>query len=73
MLALRNQTLVNGAGQHRDAVPADLVSEVLAGDADSTRAGRTEDIHIQVIPLVSRGTRGGGKGSRHKKRPIHTN
>ena len=71
MLALRNQTLVNGAGQHRDAVPADLVSEVLAGDADSTRAGRTEDIHIQVIPLVSRGTRGGGKGSRQKKTYTH--
>jgi len=28
-------------GQHRDAVPADLVAEVLAGDADGKRAGRT--------------------------------
>jgi hypothetical protein len=71
MLTLGDQTLMNRTGQHRDAVPADLVAEVLAGDADSTRAGRTEDIHIQVIPLVSRGTRGGGKGSR-QKRPIHT-
>ena len=46
MLALGDQTLVDGAGQQGDAVPADLVAEVLAGDADSTRAGRTQDIHI---------------------------
>jgi len=31
---LGNQTLMNRVGQHRDAVPADLVAEVLAGDAD---------------------------------------
>jgi hypothetical protein len=30
---------MNGAGQQGDAVPADLVAEVLAGNADSTRAG----------------------------------
>ena len=66
VLPLRDQTLMDGAGQHRDAVPADLVAEVLAGDADGTRAGGTQDIHIQVVPLVSRGTKGGGKGSRHR-------
>ena len=38
VLALGNQTLVNGTGQQGDAVPADLVAEVLAGDADGTRA-----------------------------------
>jgi len=41
LLALGNQTLMDWTGQHRDAVPAHLVAEVLAGDADGTRAGRT--------------------------------
>jgi len=36
MLALGNQTLMDRTGQHRDAVPADLVAEVLTGDADGT-------------------------------------
>jgi ribosomal protein L17 len=53
MLALGNQTLVNRTGQHRDALVPDLVAEVLAGDADGTTAGRTQDIHIQVLPLLS--------------------
>jgi hypothetical protein len=35
MLPLRNQTLMDGAGQQGHAVPADLVAEVLAGDADA--------------------------------------
>jgi len=35
MLPLRNQTLMDGAGQHRDVVLADLAAEVLAGDADA--------------------------------------
>jgi hypothetical protein len=43
---------VNRTGEHGDAVPADLVAEVLAGDADGTRASRTQDIHIQVVPLL---------------------
>ena len=34
VLPLRNQTLVNRAGQQGDAVVADLVTEVLAGHAD---------------------------------------
>jgi len=32
MFALGDQSLVNRTGQHRDAVPADLVAEVLAGE-----------------------------------------
>jgi len=28
-------------GEHRGAVPPDLIAEVLAGDADGTRASRT--------------------------------
>ena len=35
VLALRNQTLVNRTGQQGDAVPADLVAEVLTGDTDA--------------------------------------
>jgi hypothetical protein len=38
VLDLRNKTVVNGAGQQGDAVPADLVAEVLAGDAETTIA-----------------------------------
>jgi hypothetical protein len=34
VLSLRNQTLMNRAGQQGDAVPPDLVAKVLAGDAD---------------------------------------
>jgi len=43
VLALGDQTLMDWTGQHRDAVSACLVAEVLAGDADGTRAGRTQD------------------------------
>ena len=35
VLALRNQTLMNRTGQQGDAVPADLIAEVLAGDTDA--------------------------------------
>jgi hypothetical protein len=55
VLALGNQTLVDGAGEHRDVVPADLVAKVLAGHADGTRAGGSQDIPIQVVPLLSGG------------------
>ena len=34
VLALWNQTLMNGAGQEGDAAPADLIVEVLAGNAE---------------------------------------
>jgi len=47
-------------GQHRDAMPADLIAEVLTGDADGTRAGRTQDIHIQVVPILRRQHRASG-------------
>jgi len=58
MLALGNKTLMDRTGQHRDAVPTDLVAKVLTGDADGTRTGRTQDIRIQVVPLLSRQRRG---------------
>ena len=45
---------MDGASQHRDAVLAYLVTDVPAGDADGTRAGRTQDIDVQVVPPLSR-------------------
>jgi hypothetical protein len=42
---------MDGAGQQGDAVPADLVAEVLAGDADRPSTGGFKDIPLQVIPL----------------------
>ena len=35
VLALGNQTLMNRTGEQGNAVPADLVAEVLAGDTDA--------------------------------------
>jgi hypothetical protein len=57
VLALGNQTLVHRAGQHSDALVPDLIAEVLAGDADGTRAGRAQNIHIEVVPLLGRRSR----------------
>jgi len=65
MLALGDQTLMDRTGQHRDAVPAHLVVEVLTGDADSARAGRAQDIHIQIVPLLWRRGRGNRASGGH--------
>lgn len=61
MLTVGNQTLVDRAGQQGDAVPTDFIAEVLASDTHGTRAGGSQNIHIQVVPLLSggRGKRGG--------------
>jgi len=64
VLVLGNQTLMNRAGQHRDAVLTHLVAELLTGHADSARTGRTQDIHIQVVPLLRGQQRA---GSRHHR------
>jgi hypothetical protein len=58
---------MNGAGEQGDAVPADLVAEVLAGDADRPRAGWFQDIPLQVIPLLWVG-QVTGNGHRSKAR-----
>ena len=71
MLALGNQTLMDRTGQHRDAVPADLIAEVLTGDADGTGAGRMQDIHIQVVPLFWRGLRRGRASRVHRTKNTH--
>ena len=53
MLTLGDQTLMDRTGHHRDALVPDLVAEVLTGEANGTRAGWAQDIHIQVVPLLS--------------------
>ena len=65
MLALGDQTLVNRAGQQGDAVLADLVAEVLTGDADGTGTGWAQNTPLQVVPLLSRDS---GTGSGHRSR-----
>jgi len=67
VLSLGDQTLMNRAGEQGDAVSADLVAEVLAGDADRTRAGGFQEIPLQVIPLLWVGQSGRG-GHRSKAR-----
>jgi len=50
-------------GQHRDAVPADLVAEVLTGHADCAAGGWFQDTPLQVVPLLSRDKRGDRRNS----------
>jgi len=50
------------AGEQGDAVPTDLVAEVLASHTDPGGAGGSQDINIQVVPLLS----GNGVSSRHR-------
>lgn len=49
-------------GKKSDAVPTDLVTEVLAGHADPGGVGGFQDIDIQVVPLLS----GNGASGRHR-------
>ena len=48
---------MNRTGEHGDALTADLVAKVLAGDADGTSAGRSQHTPIQVLPLLSHSDR----------------
>jgi len=48
VLALGNQTLMDRTGQHRDAVPADLVAEVLAGDVNGNPTGEVKSSKWRV-------------------------
>ena len=64
MLTLGNESLMDRTGQHGHAVPTHLVAEVLTGDADGTGAGRGQDIHIQVVPLLRGQHRA---GNRHRR------
>jgi len=62
VLTLGDQTLVDRASQQGDAVLADLIAEVLASDTHGTRAGGAQNIHFQVVPLLS----GHGVSSSHQ-------
>lgn len=53
MFTLSYQTLANRKNQQGDALPADIIAEVLAGDADHSRTGRSQDIGFQVVPLLN--------------------
>ena len=65
---MRNQTLVNRTGEQGDAVVADLVTEALAGHADPCGAGGSQDVDIQVLPLLSGSGRWHRADSRHRWR-----
>ena len=67
---MRDQTLMEGAGEQGHAVPADLVAEVLAGDADRPRAGWFEDIPLQVVPLFWVGQVTGNDHRRTASTPV---
>ena len=66
MLALRDQTLVNRTGEQGDAVPADLITEVLASHADRPRAGWFKDIPLKELPFLRGGRRWHRADSRHR-------
>jgi hypothetical protein len=70
VLTLGNETLMNRAGEQGDAVPADLVAEVLAGDADRPSAGWFENIPLQVIPLFWVVQSGSGGHSSKARTPV---
>ena len=67
---LWNQTLMDGTGEEGDAVPADFVTEVLAGDADRPCAGWFQNIPLQVIPLFWVGQSGRGGHSSKTRTPV---
>ena len=55
MLALGHESLMNGAGQHRDAVPAHLVAKVLIRRLDRQGVNRMvrSDDSCSVLELLS--------------------
>ncbi len=56
------------AGEQGDAVSADLIAEVLAGDADRPSAGWFEDIPLKELPLLSGRRRRDRADNRHRTR-----
>ena len=44
---------MNRTGEQGDAMPAHLIAKVLASHTDPGGAGGTQDIDIQVVPLLS--------------------
>jgi hypothetical protein len=64
VLALGNESLMYRASQQGDAVSAHLITEVLASHADPGGADGSQDIDIQVVPLLS----GNGASTRHRSK-----
>jgi hypothetical protein len=62
---------MNRAGEQGDAVSAHLISEVLASHADPGGAGGTQDINIQVVPLLRGGRRWRREDRGHRTSLIH--
>ena len=63
-----NQTLVQVAGEQRDAVGAGVVAEEMAGHADLAAAGGAEHVLIEPGPIFDLLVAGGlqtGEGDRH--------
>ena len=59
MLSLGNQTLVNRTGEQGDAVPAYLITEVLASHADPLGAGGTQGNYAPLTQVIEEGTNQG--------------
>jgi len=73
-----DQTLVQLAGEQRDAVHPGVVPEPMAGHADLATAALLHGALIEVGPLLDRGIKPGikrcGPGERgtHESRPMRT-
>ena len=63
---LRNQTLMNRTGEQGYAMPADLVAEVLTGDADRPSAEWFKDIPPKKLPLLRGSSRWHREGRGHR-------
>ena len=78
VLAMGDQTLLQLAGEHRDAVHPGMVPKPMAGHADLAAAGLAQHRLIEVMPLLDRGLEPGiqccGSGERgtHESRPVRT-
>lgn len=70
VLSLWDQTLVDRAGEQGDAVPAHLITEVLAGHADPGGAGGSQEISIQAVPLLRGGSSTGDGHSSEARTPV---
>lgn len=57
-----DQTLVQLAGEQRDAVHPRVVSEPVAGHADLAAAGFHQLLAVEIRPFLDRGFESGGQG-----------
>jgi hypothetical protein len=59
---------MNRAGEKSYTMPADLIAEVLTGDADRPRAGWFKDIPLKKLPFFSGGRRWHRESRGHRTR-----